>query len=448
MIPADLVRDARRLLDIVKAQDFVRVIGHYDADGISSASVISMALKRLDVPFQTRILPNLSHEDAKLHVEGAESCVILTDLGSSTIEVLDAMRKYPIITIDHHAPPANARTDHVLQLNAHQYKLDGATEVSSSMLALAIAITWDEKNWDLIRPALMGAIGDKQVVIPPSGLNRYLIEEAKTRGLVEERIELSLDPGPMEDSLTYAIDPHFPSITDRTSAAAFLEKAGIPPKVRFSELNRSDRRKLTSLVLLDMASAGSEPEGIRTAVRRRFVYASDGSYADHLTRLIDSSGRSGMTGTAVALACGSKAARETAESIAMEFKKKVHEGTIYLKSKGIAEMQYLHHFRWDDPTVTGMLAEISTLYLGRHTKPVFGSAVSGQSVKVSSRTTRTLVAKGVDLNEACRGSAESCGGKGGGHNIAAGATIPLSALDQFLAGANKIIGEQLARKTM
>ena len=154
-----------------------------------------------------------------------------------------------------------------------------------------------------------------------------------------------------------------------------------------------------------------------------------------------------MAGTAVALSCGNKAARKTAETITMEFKKKVHDGTIYLKSKGIAEMQYLHHFRWDDPTVTGMLAEISTLYLGRHTKPVFGLAATGQAIKVSSRATRTLVAKGVDLNEACRRSAEGCGGQGGGHNIASGATIPLATIDHFLASANKIIGEQLARKT-
>lgn len=446
MIPAELVRDAHRLLDMVKEQEFIRIIGHYDADGIASASVLSLALKRLGVPFQTRILPSLSREDTETHVKGADSCVVLTDLGSSMLDELDQMRKHPIITMDHHAPPKDQRTVHVLQLNAHNYKLDGATEVSSSTLALSIAISWDERNWDLIRPGLIGVIGDKQAVIAPSGLNKYIIEEAKRRGLIEERVELSVDPGPLEDSLTYAIDPHFPKITDRTSAVSFLDQMGITPKTRFSDLNRSDKRKLASLALLDMASAGSEPEAMRTSVRRRYVFPTDNLYADHLARLIDSCGRSGMAGTGIALACGSVSAREGAESVAMEFKKRVHEGTVYLKSKGIAEMRNLYSFRWDDPTVTGMLAEISTLYLGRHNKPVFGCAVAGPSIKVSSRTTRTMVSRGVDLNEACRVSAESCEGNGGGHNIAAGATIPMSSMDKFLAAADRILEEQLGRQ--
>jgi RecJ-like exonuclease len=250
----------------------------------------------------------------------------------------------------------------------------------------------------------------------------------------------------MDESFTYAIDPHFPGIKDGAGASAFLDKAGIVPRTRFSDLNRADRRKLTSLAMLDMASAGSEPEAIRTAVRRRFVYKPDGAYADHLSRLIDSCGRSGMGGTGVALACGSAHALHEAESISMQFKRRVHEGTLFLKSNGIEERRNLHHFKWGDPAVTGILAEITTLYLGRHGKPVFGSAAVDGRIKISSRTTRALVARGVNLSEVCKRAAGACDGLGGGHNIAAGATIPELALDRFLEGADRVIGEQLAAR--
>ncbi len=40
-------------------------------------------------------------------------------------------------------------------------------------------------------------------------------------------------------------------------------------------------------------------------------------------------------------------------------------------------------------------------------------------------------------------ASEANGGKGGGHNIAAGAQVPLDKLDSFITTANELVGRQL-----
>ena len=64
-------------------------------------------------------------------------------------------------------------------------------------------------------------------------------------------------------------------------------------------------------------------------------------------------------------------------------------------------------------------------------------------VKASSRGTQELVSRGMDLSVAIRRAAERVGGIGGGHNIAAGATIPADRKDEFLDALDGIVGEQL-----
>jgi len=67
-------------------------------------------------------------------------------------------------------------------------------------------------------------------------------------------------------------------------------------------------------------------------------------------------------------------------------------------------------------------------------------------IKVSARGTRRLVdERGLDLSVAMRDAAASVGGVGGGHNIAAGATIPLGKDIDFLQALDSIVARQMER---
>jgi RecJ-like exonuclease len=76
--------------------------------------------------------------------------------------------------------------------------------------------------------------------------------------------------------------------------------------------------------------------------------------------------------------------------------------------------------------------------------PLIGFAqTENGEVKVSARTTQTMVDKGVDLSSALKKAAIVVHGVGGGHRIAAGATIPKGKEEEFLEVVDQEIKHQL-----
>jgi RecJ-like exonuclease len=64
-------------------------------------------------------------------------------------------------------------------------------------------------------------------------------------------------------------------------------------------------------------------------------------------------------------------------------------------------------------------------------------------VKVSARATRALTERGVNLSAAIGKAAAAVEGAGGGHDVAAGATIPAGTEERFLDAMDAAVGEQL-----
>jgi RecJ-like exonuclease len=63
--------------------------------------------------------------------------------------------------------------------------------------------------------------------------------------------------------------------------------------------------------------------------------------------------------------------------------------------------------------------------------------------KFSARTVDAVVARGVNLGDIMEVAAEKCGGKGGGHNIAAGAQVSVEKTDMFIKIVNDMAGQRL-----
>ncbi|HDM67153.1 MAG TPA: DHH family phosphoesterase, partial [Thermoplasmatales archaeon] len=76
---------------------------------------------------------------------------------------------------------------------------------------------------------------------------------------------------------------------------------------------------------------------------------------------------------------------------------------------------------------------------------LIGFAEKGDGeVKASARATQFLVEKGLDLSAAIKKAASQVNGVGGGHNIAAGATIPKGEEERFLEILEEEIKNQLS----
>ena len=108
-------------------------------------------------------------------------------------------------------------------------------------------------------------------------------------------------------------------------------------------------------------------------------------------------------------------------------------------------LQFFHaHDRIRD-TIVGIVAGLSTSLRGVDRRlPVVAFAVTPEgAVMVSTRGSVDLVSRGLDLSSAVSEAAAVVGGVGGGHDIAAGATIPRGEEDRFLETLDRLIGAQL-----
>jgi RecJ-like exonuclease len=98
-----------------------------------------------------------------------------------------------------------------------------------------------------------------------------------------------------------------------------------------------------------------------------------------------------------------------------------------------------------DDKIIGTISSILSTNLAKPEKPIIAcSTVQSENLaKISARAIDMVVKKGLNLGEIMRVAAEKCSGKGGGHNIAAGAQVPIALLDSFIKMVNELVGEQL-----
>ena len=109
----------------------IRVVSHYDADGITSAAIICKALYRAGYNFHATLMRNpfdkglarVSKEDNKL--------IIFSDMGSGQIETIEEMNCKAII-IDHHQYLKKKNSKNILQINSNLCEISYNSFLKSS----------------------------------------------------------------------------------------------------------------------------------------------------------------------------------------------------------------------------------------------------------------------------------------------------------------------------
>jgi single-stranded-DNA-specific exonuclease len=101
-----------------------------------------------------------------------------------------------------------------------------------------------------------------------------------------------------------------------------------------------------------------------------------------------------------------------------------------------------------DDKVMGAISSILSMSLPNPEKPLiaYTTADEEELAKVSARTVDAVINKGVNLGEIMQTAAEKHSGRGGGHNIAAGAQVPMENIDAFISIVNELVKKQLKEK--
>lgn len=429
----------KKAIEIISKNEFIRIISHYDADGLCSAGIICNALKRKDKKFHLTCLTDLTNDAIKNLKEEKNKLIIFLDMGSSNLEDLNS----EIIIIDHHKLLRDS--EKIVLINSELFGMNGSFEICSSTIAYLLARELDKSNEDLVGIALCGIIGDKQHY-NLKGTNKEIIEEGMKNGYIKKERDLILSGKTVKDALLILTEPYIKGISGREEEIAkFLSLLKIDEKEELRELSKDKKKKLASFISLKLLRQGVRVEYIQRLTAEKYFLKRENIDAEDLSALINASGRLGQYGLGIFLTFNNENIMEEAWKLRYEYKKGILQGLMKLE-KGINEKEFIQYFYSEEHYHAGALAGIGMNYLFNQEKPTIALTKKENITKVSSRGSDYLIAKGLDLAIAFRLSAEKVGGNGGGHAIASGATIPNGEEEEFLEELNKIVGEQLSIK--
>ncbi len=475
-----LLRRAEEIAGVLKKHSEVLIISHIDADGITAGSIASLALQRKDIGYEVRFVKKLDEKEIVRIKNQNPALVWFTDLGSGALPMLSGL---DVVITDHHVPAkkevsredrrdilrfANAITeDHNFHLNPHLVGIDGANDLSGAGATYLVAKMLGKNNIDLAALAIVGAVGDLQdnKYLKLVGPNRDVLNDAKMAGVLHWKKDIRYfgrETKPIFKLLQYANDPIIPNITGKEDACInFLLELGIPLKReeqwrRWIDLTLEEKRLISSEIVKMLISKGFGGKIAERLIGEVYILSKEDEGtelrdAKEFATLLNSCGRYDKALVGCEVCKGDrKEWLERARVLLKGHRRTLVDMLHLIKEIGITEMAYIQYFHGQDKIPENITGTLAGMLLGgeeaRSDLPMLAFALTAEGdIKVSSRATRALVNKGLDLSEVMKRSSEKVGGVGGGHNIAAGATIPKGMEEEFLTYAEKLVKAQLKK---
>jgi single-stranded-DNA-specific exonuclease len=453
---AGFLRDADDLL----------LISHIDADGLTSAGVASTALDRAGVEHETRFSKQLDDKDLDGIEEAGHDVVLFTDFGSGILdEVLT--RDFTPVVADHHQPAPDAEAEY--HLNPLLFDIDGSSELSGAGTAYVLGRALegeDGDNRDLAALAVVGAVGDMQNQGGGlSGANKVVVREGVEAGVLEAKQDLLLfgrQTRALPKLLEYSTDVFIPGVSKNSAGAKeLLEEAGVEAKEdgnwrRWVDLSEDERRLLTNALFSKCVENGVDSSEIEELVGETYTLLEEkpGTElrdASEFSTLLNSTARYDRADVGFSVCKGDRdEALAEARELLRGHRRNLRNGVEYVGDNGVTEMDNVQYFDAGDEiqdTIVGIIAGMSySKSCVNRGKPViaFADVEEDGEKKVSSRATKSLVRRGLNLAEVMSECSSAVGGDGGGHDIAAGATIPEGSVKEFVDEVDAVVEEQIS----
>jgi len=477
-VPA-LVSRADACAEHLLAQDEVLVVSHIDADGLTSAAVATRALQRVGLAVETGFSDQLDDEEVARVAATDYDTVLFTDFGSGQLETIrdyEDRGAFTPVVADHHQP---ADTDTEYHLNPLPEGIDGASELSGAGAAYVLARALGERvrsangpdslgddtdMRDLAALAVVGAVGDMQASGGELvGANTAIAEEGVDAGVLRTGKDLTLygkQTRPLPKLLEYATDLDVPGITnDEAGVVSFLDGLGLDLKRdggwrTWADLDPGERRTLVSALIKRAVNRGVPADRIDGLVGTAYELTGEPEGtelrdASEFSTLLNATARYDRPDVGLGVCLGNRGeALDRARRLLRNHRRNLSEGLQFVRERGVTREE---HLQWFDAgteireTIVGIVAGMAVGVDGVDPdRPILAFAEKDEgSLKVSSRGTPTLVRRGLDLSAVMGESAAAVDGEGGGHDVAAGATIPEGSRRAFLDRADAIVGEQL-----
>ena len=176
--------------------------------------------------------------------------------------------------------------------------------------------------------------------------------------------------------------------------------------------------------------------------------------AQEFASLLDACGRIHKGGLGISICMGDYSNLDEAINNLEDYRKSIVENINWLKEQNYPkEKKAIIYFHGKDKIAAKMISTISSILTSSNLvnpeKALIGIGLSDKEMsKISARGNTTLIKKGLDLSAALKETLKKLKirGAGGGHNVAAGASIPTDKEEEFLDSLDTIIEKQLSNK--
>jgi RecJ-like exonuclease len=451
----------------LRAADSVLLASHIDADGLTSAAVAATALERAGLPFEVVFEDQLDDEAVAGIAASDYDTVLFTDFGSGQLDAIashEAAGDFTPVVADHHQP-ADADTEY--HLNPLLEGIDGASELSGAGAAYVLARALEDDgtdNRDLAALAVVGAVGDMQASDGQlHGANAGIVADGEAAGSLLTATDLALygkQTRPLPKLLEYASEVSIPGVSnDQNGAIRFLDGLDVDCREdgswrRWVDLSDGERQTVVSALVQRAVQRGVPSSKIDGLVGTTYTLAAEPEGtelrdASEFSTLLNATARYERADVGLAVCLGNRdGALERARQLLRDHRRNLSEGLQWVQDQGVTSEE---HVQWFDAggrireTIVGIVAGMALGSDGvARDRPILAFARKNEEeTKVSARGTHSLVRRGLDLSAVMGEAAAAAGGEGGGHDVAAGATIPAGEEETFVAAADRVVGDQL-----
>lgn len=443
----------------------VRVITHHDADGLCAGAIVHKAISRLGGSVHTRSIKQFDSKTAKEMLADKSDLLVFVDMGSGQLDIIRELCDSRALVIDHHQPKDSSGDE--THVNPHHFGIDGSREVSGAGMAYLFAKQLYADNLDLSALAIVGAVGDVQHEGGFTGINKQILGDAVRAGAIEVEKDLRIfgrQTRPLYKAIEYTTEPFIPGLSgSESSCIQFLSELKIPPKKEggeyriLADLSLDERQRLVTALILKMIEHHVPVDVAESLVGEVYTLVNEDKNtplrdAKEFATLLNGCGRHKSNGIGIAVCLGDRGAQyEKSLNLLKEHKNYISNCYAWVSKniKRIEDRGVLYFLNAGSDIDSNLIGTVASMILSSKLvepiKPIvaFADTEEGE-VKVSSRGTKELVRNGLNLGRAMQYASERTGrGDGGGHDIAAGATISKGEEEKFISVVIEAVRRQI-----
>ena len=463
-----IIPAANLFTDHVEKGNYIRLVTHNDADGLSSGGILTACAVKMGARFKISSEKKLDDKLIARLVEENPDLIVFSDFGSGYLDVIAESLKGDIIILDHHMPQ-ELEFDNIIHVSPMLHEIDGAREIAASGVCYFFAKALDPTNVDLAALGLLGALGDQQDKGERKsliGLNTVIEQDAIEKNLLNKHVGLifyGYETRPIAKAIAYTTIPFIPGLSgSEGNCVAFLKEIGIETldggRLRaLADLTDDERTTIFSKLSNHMVSSGCDSKAIHQLIGTIYTFKMEEMSTPlrsgrEYGSLLNACGKMGRPSVGLSICLGDRGdAMFEAQATLSDYRIAISKALDWVQMNDkVEEQEHIYVIRAGDEVNDTVIGVVCGILLSqgilKGNKPIIASAFSeDDQLKISTRGTEELAEAGLHMGLVMQEAAEAVEGGGGGHDVAAGAYIPQNKEREFLENVNRLVAEKLTK---